>query len=409
MCYLELIHTLYTLNRSSRVKLGLGNPLRLDFLLGSPSKAFPSIHVAGTNGKGSVCWKIASALELAGYRVGLYTSPHISSFCERIRINRRPISEQEVEEILPPLIEIAEQAAIPATFFELTTLLAFHYFAQKCVDVAVIEVGLGGRLDATNIITPILSAITSISFDHCDTLGSTLESIAKEKGGIIKESIPVVAGPRVPREVVRAIAKEKNSRFIGLTGMFTTYDDENRAIARSCLQELRGAFDLTATHIEHALEVRPPCRMESRVCEEVKVIFDVAHNPDGLQALFQWVAHRHPDIPLEVVLGLSSNKEIALCLAIVQKYAQHIHLVAANCERAADPKVLAAGLREESRSIYDAVSLGIKGAMARAKRGGHLLIICGTFFIMSEALSALGIREERDSVNLNVLMRRCSG
>ena len=183
MAYLDLIQHLLTVNLEAGIKLGLQNVERLQEILHYPDRSFTSIHVAGTNGKGSVCIKVARALEKAGYRTGLYTSPHISSFRERIRINGKMITEEAVESILPPLFKVIEEAGIPATFFEITTFLAFLYFAREKVDFAVLETGLGGRLDATNIVSPCLSVITSISLDHTEILGGSCEEIAHEKGG----------------------------------------------------------------------------------------------------------------------------------------------------------------------------------------------------------------------------------
>ncbi|MEI6241855.1 MAG: Mur ligase family protein, partial [Chlamydiota bacterium] len=162
----------------------------LEFV-GHPEKAFESIHVAGTNGKGSVCTKVAKALSLEGYRVGLYISPHISSYRERISINGLMISEEEVVKYLERIFQIP----IEFSFFEISTLLAFMYFADQLVEFAVLETGLGGRYDATNVVDPIVSVITSIGWDHMHILGDTLEAIACEKGGIIKREVPLVLGP----------------------------------------------------------------------------------------------------------------------------------------------------------------------------------------------------------------------
>lgn len=173
--------------------------------MGAPHTKFRSVHVTGTNGKGSVSTKIAAGLEFAGHQVGLYTSPHVSSFRERVSINGELISEADVERHLSLVMQLAAQHNIPATFFELTTLMAFSYFAQRQVAYAVVEVGIGGRLDATNIISPELSVLTSIGLDHTDILGPTIEHITREKSGIIKPSGATVIGPSVPRDIVRQV------------------------------------------------------------------------------------------------------------------------------------------------------------------------------------------------------------
>src|SRR3990172_465686 len=193
--YDKTIERLYNASNLLGSKLGLQNVDRLDEVLGYPRRHYPCIHVAGSNGKGSVATKIAKALEFSGYRVGLYTSPHLSSFRERICVNSALISEEEVVKGMEAIFEIVDAGSIPATFFEMTTFLAFEHFRKSNVDVAIFEAGLGGRLDATNVIHPLLSVITSISLEHVEILGGTLEKIAFEKAGIIKQEVPVVLGP----------------------------------------------------------------------------------------------------------------------------------------------------------------------------------------------------------------------
>ena len=195
-------------------KEGLENSLALDKHLGHPHKNFRSIHIAGTNGKGSCAHTLAAILQQCGYKVGLYTSPHLVDFRERIRINGQPIPENYVVDFVEKEKEFFEP--LKPTFFELTTALAFQYFSDMQIDIAVIEVGLGGRLDCTNIITPILSVITNISRDHTQLLGHSLEQIAIEKAGIIKKGIPVVIGEALPetRPVFEAIAEENKAPII---------------------------------------------------------------------------------------------------------------------------------------------------------------------------------------------------
>ena len=211
------------------IKPGLGNIIRLCHALGNPQARFPSIHVAGTNGKGSTAHLLASVYQSAGYRVGLYTSPHLKSFTERVRINGQPISEDRVAEFVrtnKPLIE-----AIEPSFFEMTVALAFAYFGGQDfglppVDLAIIEVGLGGRLDSTNIITPDLSIITNIGWDHTDILGDTLDAIAAEKAGIIKPGVPVVVGETLPetRSVFADVAAQRKALIHWAETTFSVVD-----------------------------------------------------------------------------------------------------------------------------------------------------------------------------------------
>lgn len=199
---------------ASGYKEGLDNSLMLDEHFGHPHKKFLTIHVAGTNGKGSCSHTLSAILQMCGYRVGLYTSPHLVDFSERIRINGKPIPEDYVVNFIEQ--EKAFIESIQPSFFEVTTAMAFKFFAEMNVDIAVIEVGLGGRLDCTNIITPILSIITNIGMDHMQFLGSSLQEIALEKAGIIKPGVPVVIGESTPetREIFDAIAKENHASII---------------------------------------------------------------------------------------------------------------------------------------------------------------------------------------------------
>ena len=198
----------------SGYKEGLRSMIALDEHFGHPHQKFRTIHVAGTNGKGSLSHMLAAQLQVCGYRVGLYTSPHLVDFRERIRVNGHPVSEDYVTQFVEAERSFFEP--LKATFFEITTAMAFKYFSEQDVDIAVIEVGLGGRMDSTNIITPILSIITNISLDHTQLLGSTMEEIAAEKAGIIKEGVPCVIGETTPetRPVFETAAKEKHAKVL---------------------------------------------------------------------------------------------------------------------------------------------------------------------------------------------------
>jgi len=339
-------------------KLGLENMQRMAAALGHPEKKYRTVQVAGTNGKGSVCTKIAASAHASGLKVGLYTSPHISCFRERIRVNGEMISEATIERLLPPLL------AFPGSFFERTTALAFAYFAEQEVDLAVIEVGIGGRWDATNIIHSELAIITSISLDHTEILGSTEAEIAEEKWGIVKPRSQVLLGPRVPLD-----------RAEKVVGTFATYHDENRAIAKRACEIL----DIAPLGIE----ALPPCRME---WVTPRIVLDVAHNPDGLTHLFRSL----PQGPYQVICGLSSNKDIAACAAILHAHASTFYLV-----EAATPR--AASLESLQKAFPEGIPCSsIRGALHLASQRTEPLLICGTFFIMAEARAALGIQEPRD-------------
>lgn len=381
------------------MKLGLDNCYRLNTALGYPTNRFLSIHIAGTNGKGSVTKKIAAALQDAGHRVGLYTSPHISCFRERIRINNQMIAEKDVEELLLTLFSLTEAHRIPATFFEITTALAFAYFAQQKVDIAVIETGLGGRLDATNLIIPKLSIITSVSLEHTEILGNTIEEIAKEKGGIIKPNIPVIIGPHVPFALIKNIADTKNSRCISIQGPFATFEHENCAIARQALEMLL----IPEKSIENGLKTQLPCRFELFSGHKYPIILDVAHNPDGLIRLFEMLRESYPDKTFRVICGLSKNKDLTSCLSIINSNANFVHLVEAPNGRGAAPSQLYERLMDLETAVPNRIYIhdNIGDSIAKAKESNDIIVICGTFFIMSAARAALGIIEECDAIDMN--------
>ncbi|MFI0434956.1 MAG: bifunctional folylpolyglutamate synthase/dihydrofolate synthase [Parachlamydiaceae bacterium] len=405
MSYEDLIQRLFNVNLFGGAKLGLENAKRLQELLDFPDRSFKSIHIAGTNGKGSVSTKIAHALQKRGYRVGLYTSPHLSSFRERIRINGNMIPEESVNTLLPLLFKLTDEKGIAATFFELTTFLAFLYFSQEKVDVAVVETGLGGRLDATNVIHPILSVITSISLDHTDILGSTLDAIAKEKGGIIKEKTPVIIGPNVPFDLIQAIARDKKSPCSQVNSSSSLFEEENSHIAQAALDFLRSLFRLNQACIEEGLKARQPCRFEI-VEGPLPIILDVAHNPNGIEHLLMMVNHHYPTHPIRFVFGLSKNKDLKSCLQCITKMGNHYHLVEAKNGRGASLETLYQqmrnlGIPDHKISSHLSIQEGVFQAKAEAFKHQEMIVICGSFFIMEEVRQALKINEPRDSLDLN--------
>jgi len=320
-------------NELKEMKLGLDAIAKIDASLGYPSRAYPTVHVAGTNGKGSVSTKIAKGLELSGKRVGLFTSPHIRSVTERIQINGVPIPLSDLERLSFPGL----------TFFEKMTIAGFSYFAEQKVDIAVIEVGLGGRLDATNIITPLLSVITSIDFDHMEFLGNTLELIAKEKAGIIKEGVPVVLGPHVkPRH---CFPKE---HWVEATG---NYEEENRAVAAR-------ALELLGVKVQ-GLDALPPCRFQ----KIGKVILDGAHNPAGIKRTLERIER-----PFACLAAFSKKPEE---MAALLHEAEPLIITEIDHERILPGKV------KDFRTAFD---------MAYQH---ERVLITGSFFIMQRALEEL--------------------
>ncbi|MGA8164819.1 MAG: Mur ligase family protein [Waddliaceae bacterium] len=390
--YQRLLSRLYSFSLQRGRKLGLDNPLRLCKELGRPQASYPCIHIAGTNGKGSVATKVAKGLESRYSHVGLFTSPHISSFRERIRINGEIIDEEDIVGNLEKIFALAEEMGILATFFEFTTALAFHYFAQRQVKIAVIETGLGGRLDATNILSPLLTVITSISLDHTDVLGKTHREIAKEKAGIIKPGIPTILGPSA-----HCVPVPSETPCIKVCEVGEHVEVENQAIARAVLEHL----DIPEKVIKKALTTRPPCRGE--VLEEggKSVMMDVAHNPDALFKLFRWI-----DVPphrLSVICGLSKEKDLSACLTVIGRHAGRIHLVPSPNGRCAQPEHLAGLLSQQgfpsSRvTIHHSIKESVHHVLSHQQNNEQRVLICGSFYIMSEARQALNIEEPRDPV-----------
>ncbi|CAM9294041.1 unnamed protein product [Chrysoparadoxa australica] len=210
--YEKLVRRLYQVNMFHPAKMGLTNTLRLHEEMGRPLDSVKSIHIAGTNGKGSVAWKMARALQSAGYTTGLFLSPHISCFRERMQVNGQLIPEDQVCRLLTKVFDVCDRENIPATFFEVTAVMAFCHFADSNADLAVLETGLGGRLDSTNIVQPKLAIITSVGLDHTHILGNTIDLVAREKGGIIKPSVPVILGDNAPHELLESIAAEQDAK-----------------------------------------------------------------------------------------------------------------------------------------------------------------------------------------------------
>ena len=405
--YNDIVHWLFSKNRSAGIQLGLGRMEAACRIFGNPEQGFPCVHIAGTNGKGSVCTKIARAYELLGFSTGLFTSPHISSFRERIQVNGVCISQEEVVE---GITIIRQRGSDALTFFEITTLLAFLWFQKKRVQMAVFETGLGGRLDATNVCRPELSVITSISFDHMNFLGDTLEAIAREKAGIIKEAIPVVIGPRVPLEVICREADRRKAPVFQVEGAWDDFDAENSAIARQALTFL----NIPSEVVDEAVRVRPPCRFQevpnSLILKKwgkspKAVILDVAHNPDGIQRLLMKAEASFPNTPLCILLAVSQDKDVKEMVASLRGAAMAIVCTESASPRAMPAEVLADMVRARGGDIQVLASSDSEEALLIALElsCSHQLplIVTGTFFFMSAIRQSLGFNDGVDLYDLN--------
>ncbi|WP_299714678.1 folylpolyglutamate synthase/dihydrofolate synthase family protein [uncultured Tenacibaculum sp.] len=312
---------MYQSQGKTAYKADLSNIIKLCDYLGNPENKFKSIHVGGTNGKGSTSHMIASILQEAGYKVGLYTSPHLKSFTERIRINGEEIPEDVVVQFITENKTFFESNQL--SFFEMTVGLAFEYFTNEKVDVAVIEVGLGGRLDSTNVITPELSIVTNIGLDHVQILGDTVQKIAAEKAGIIKKGVPVVIGERdtdtesvfidKAKELSPEIVFASDNKEINFkTDLLGSYQQKNIKTAVTAIAKLAN-FTVSEEHIQKGLSnVVFNTSLKGRwqvIQENPKVICDTAHNKEGLQYVLKQLQEEKYET-LHIVLGVVSDKNL---------------------------------------------------------------------------------------------------
>lgn len=381
--YKKLLKQLLEMTSPKEKVHTLENMQSLNKAFSYPTSTYPTIHIAGTNGKGSVSMKIAKALEYSGYRVGLYTSPHISSPRERICINSELISEEEVIFSAENIFQVCQKLELHLSFFEFMTFLAFEFFHKKNVDIAVIETGIGGRLDATNIVCPILSIITSITKEHMQILGESLEEIAFEKAGILKPGVPVILGPRARFQSIYNHAFALNCPVQYISKVFHFFDEENTEIAKRALEQLKTDFTINQKELDQALSLRPSCRFE--ICGNV--VFDAAHNPEAIFYLLQALHYFFPQKALRFVVGFSKDKDYESCLELIAPVAIHIHLVQGK-DRLVSVEELSCALKDAPSSFYtchQSIEEGVKTAFGLASQEHELTIICGSFYLMQDA------------------------
>ena len=426
---------LFTRVGQSAYKANLDNTVELCKRLGDPQHQFKSVHIGGTNGKGSTSHMLAAILQTAGYKTGLYTSPHLKDFRERIRINGEMISEQEVIDF------VAEHQAdfdeIQPSFFEMTVGLAFEFFAREKVDIAVVEVGLGGRLDSTNIITPLLSVITNIGWDHMNILGDTLQLIAAEKAGIIKPNIPVIIGEYQPEvaDVFIAKAKKENSGIIFASEMIVTKSQETRArsqdkktneyldvtviyppelpdsrlktldlrldltgsyqlknvktVLRTVEELRRQDFNITDDHIKTALsKVKALTGLHGRwevLSKHPLTICDTGHNPEGIQEVLQNIAAVNYD-RLHFVIGVVNDKDLGKILDKLPVNATY-YFCKPDIPRGLEAESLK--LKAESFGLNGEVYPSVKDALQAAQQNAgknDLVFVGGSTFVVAEVV-----------------------
>jgi len=400
--------------------------------LGNPQQAYPSLLIAGTKGKGSTAAFLESVLRAAGRRTGLYSSPHLHTWRERIQVDRRLIAKEEVAawiERLRPLVE--EMSACgghgPPTYYEISTALALDYFAARGVEVAVLEVGLGGRLDATNVVRPLVSAITTVGYDHMEVLGDTLAKIAAEKAGIIKPSGRAVSAPqqeeamvvieRTCREhqaVLWVAAEEGALRFVPGPAELRPYPlslEETPLSLRGPFQRINARVALTAlmalgTQIgeipvqairEGLCTTHWPGRLEV-AGERPWLVLDGAHNPDSARALRQALQAEFSFRRLVLVMGFSRGHDAAAFAREIGPMAAQVVITVSRHPRAANPQAVAEAVRAAVAGPVGVVE-GVPAAMGRARELAapeDLICVCGSLFVVAEAREALGLAEEVD-------------
>jgi dihydrofolate synthase / folylpolyglutamate synthase len=428
MNYQQTLNYLFTkLPMYSRIgaaafKEDLTNTIALCESLGNPQTKFKSIHIAGTNGKGSTSHMLASVLQTAGYKTGLYTSPHLKDFRERIKINGEMISKTFVTDFVKRIKPLV--VSIEPSFFEITVAMAFDYFVQQQVDIAVIEVGLGGRLDSTNIITPELSVVTNIGWDHMNMLGNSLEKIAFEKAGIIKHKVPVIVGEVLPetKEVFVSKAKQEDADLLIATDhlYITDWHHENHELKvtvadksndeRSTYQlDLTGIYQLknilavleavkqlknkgwniSDSNLQKGLRYAKTLtgfhgRWEI-IQQQPTIVLDVGHNEDGIKQITEQLEITDHE-NLHIVIGLVKEKEIDKVLSLLPKQAVY-YFTKAQIPRALPEEQLAAkgnaaGLNGHH---YPDVNTALKTALAHAKKK-DLVLVCGSVFVVGEVV-----------------------
>lgn len=435
MNYNKAIDYLYGLQKYG-IKLGLDNTIRLLSLLRNPQESFKAIHVAGTNGKGSTSAMMASVLRAAGFRTGLFTSPHLVSFTERIKVDDEEIKEAEVIELTDEIKEIinsSQCSEFNPTFFEFVTAMAFSYFRRKGIEWAVIETGMGGRLDATNILLPEVSVITNISLDHKEFLGQTLKEVAAEKAGIIKHGIPVVSSSQdsgvmdvikdkvssegtVLHEYgrdfvsllrgsdIRGITfdyKGKNSLdglYVPLCGI---HQMENASAAIKAIELIMERESIYPESIRQGLantEWHGRLELIRKPGKKYDILIDGAHNPSAAgrlsEALKSYFAPQYNRIIL--IFGIMSDKDIKGIMEPLLPIASEIIVTAPDYGRSASPEKLAETARSLGfkpapvNSVKDALDTAVKRAENSAVADSHLIVITGSFYTIGEAKTILG-------------------
>lgn len=408
MTYADAIRFLYDLQLFG-LKLGLENTRRLAALAGDPQAQLRFIHVAGTNGKGSTCAMLESVYRAAGCRVGLFTSPHLVSFRERIQVDREPIGEAGVVALVRRIREWLE--AFPAdhspTFFEVVTVMALSHFRECGCDLVIWETGMGGRLDATNIVTPLASVITNIQFDHEQWLGNTLPKIAAEKAGIIKRGVPVITGADAPEAlaVIRAAASLADARLVEVTpadglrppldrldlALAGEHQRANAAVALATIDTLQAVLPVSPDAVEAGLRnVEWAGRLQTiETAPGCVTLLDGAHNPAGVTALEHALTRSFPGRRPVMIFGALRDKDWAAMCHRLAPLAEAVFLVPVASHRSAAPAELESACRITAAGVPVHLCASLSEAIERT-RTVPFRLITGSLYLIGEALEQLG-------------------
>ncbi len=381
----------------SAYRPGLERILAMDTHLEHPHRTFKSIHVAGTNGKGSTSHILSSILQSAGYKVGLYTSPHLLDFRERIKVNGQPIAEKNIIQFIERHAAYFESDQI--SFFEMTVGMAFSHFRERQVDYAIVEVGLGGRLDATNIIMPVLSVITNIGLDHTEFLGTTRTQIAKEKAGIIKSGIPVVVGQKdkETQQVFEEIALKQSAKLTfvkvqnqhwetDLKGVYQAQNIQTALTALTCLDDHKINLNTFKQGLKNVISNTGLLGRWQMISDSPQFILDVGHNKEGLSFLvteLQKLEFGH----LHLIMGFVKGKNVVDLISLFPSKAL-FYLSSPKIDRAIPLSTLKAELTGSSKNIdfFPTVIDALNKARSSANEN-DLILVCGSTFVVAEVLS----------------------
>jgi len=407
MTYDEAIRFLYDL-RWFGAKFGLSNTLKLAGLAGNPHEKLRFIHVAGTNGKGSTCAILESICRTAGMRIGLFTSPHLVAFGERIQVNRQPVTRAEVVRLVAQIRPLLGQFSPEQhpTFFEVVTVMALRHFVARRCELVVWETGLGGRLDATNIVTPLASVITNIQYDHQKYLGETLASIAAEKAGIIKPGIPVITGTDVPEalQVIADIARQKDSALTEVPAsdahrppldtvqfpLLGEHQKRNAAVALATIRALAAQIRVSERPLHLGLSrVHWPGRLQLVTQPSgQKILLDGAHNVGGAETLAAALEQYFPAAKPALVLGILRDKDWARMCEILAPLASRVLLVPVPSERTAEPHGLAEVCQRVNPHAWVSEHTSLNDALASTAKDAFVTI-AGSLYLVGEAMEIL--------------------